>query len=58
MLDHWKRYRGVDLEKTVETASRVYSKILYAFDLISSAGKSYRLEHNSMKMSRKMLVVD
>jgi hypothetical protein len=34
-LDHWNRYRSVDLEKTVETEIQVYSKILYDFNTIS-----------------------
>jgi hypothetical protein len=55
-FDPWNRYRGVDLEKTVETEGQVCSKICMA--LIPLADKSYKLEHNSRKMSRNILVVD
>jgi hypothetical protein len=34
-LDHWKWYRGVELEKNVETESQVNSKILYVSDTFS-----------------------
>ncbi len=32
-LGHWNRYRGVDLEKTVETETQVNSK-KYSMDLL------------------------
>jgi hypothetical protein len=34
-LGHWNRYRGVHLEKTVETDTQVYNNILYGFNTIS-----------------------
>ncbi len=34
-LDHWNWYRGVELEKYVETQSQVYSKILYGSNTFS-----------------------
>jgi len=34
-VGHWNRYRDVELDKTVETGTQVYSKILYAFNTIS-----------------------
>ncbi len=34
-LDHWNLYRGLGLEKSVETEIQVYSKILYGFNTIS-----------------------
>ncbi len=34
-LDQWHRYRDVDLKKTLETETQVYTKILYGFDTIS-----------------------
>jgi hypothetical protein len=49
-LGHWNRYRDVDLEKTVESEGEAYCMFL-----ITLAGKSYKLEHNSRKMRRKVL---